>query len=139
MMRKMAGNEEKMSFDSLFNRTVEFRDCELVSYEKGNVTLKTIVNETDTNPYGITHGGYLYTLCDTLAGLVGYSLGNYVVTLQGNVNYISQAKTGDELLLIGKAIHDGKSTKVVETQILCKDRVICKCSFTLFVIAEVKE
>ena len=139
MMVEMEMNEEKMGFDSLFNKTVEFRNCELIAYEKGNVTVRTVVNETDTNPYGIAHGGYLYTLCDSLAGLVGYSLGNCVVSLQGNINYIRQAKVGDELLLIGKTVHDGKSTKVVETQILCEDKVICKCSFTLFNVGKVKE
>ena len=139
MIVNVKKNDEMMGFDSLFNKTVEFRNCELVTYEKGNAVIKTVVNESDTNPYGFTHGGYLYTLCDSLAGLVGYSLGNYVVSLQGNINYIRHASCGEELIVTGKAVHDGKTTKVVETEIRSDDRIICKCTFTLYVVGTVEK
>ena len=53
-----------MSFEELFNFTMQFSDCELLSLEEGHILLKTIVNKSDANPYGMAHGGYLYTLCD---------------------------------------------------------------------------
>ena len=129
---------EKIEFDSLFNKTVVFAGCELIEYEKGNVTVKTSVNETDANPYKTAHGGYLYTLCDNLAGLVAYSLGNYVVTLNSNISYLQRASVSDELILNGKIVHDGRSTKVVEVEVFCRDRLICKSTFTLFVIGKVE-
>lgn len=129
-----------MSFDELFNRNFDIRDCELVKYEKGEVVVKTIVNETDTNPYGKAHGGYLYTLCDSMAGLVAYSLGSYCVSLQANINYIKEANVNDELMICGTYSHNGKSTKVVDVEIKNQDdKLICKTSFTLYKIKEVEE
>ena len=36
-----------MSFEELFNFTMQFSDCELLSLEEGHILLKTIVNKSD--------------------------------------------------------------------------------------------
>ncbi|MBQ9690502.1 MAG: PaaI family thioesterase, partial [Eggerthellaceae bacterium] len=66
-----------MDLHKLFNKTVEFKDCNLSVYEPGHVVLTTPVNVTNLNPYENAHGGYLFTLCDSTAGAVAYSLGSY--------------------------------------------------------------
>ena len=127
-----------MTFEELFNKTVVFKDCELLDYEKGHICLKTIVNESDTNPYKKAHGGYLYTLCDDLAGLIGYSLGYYVVTIQSSISYLRQIEVNETITVEGKSIHSGKSTDVVEVNILSEDGTIAlQALFTLFNIKEV--
>lgn len=127
-----------ISFDELFNTTFEFRDCELEEYKEGFVKVKTTVNEKGVNPYGTAHGGYLYTLCDAAAGLAGYSLGDYVVTLQANMNYIKSGKLNDELIIIAQSLHSGNKTAVIETQIMNQnDELLCKGQFTLYKIAKV--
>ncbi len=129
-----------MTFDELYNRTFEISKCDLVRMNKGDVYIRTIVNETDINPYGKAHGGYLYTLCDSMAGLVGYSLGSYTVSLQGNINYIKEAKLNDTLHIYGTYSHDGKTTKVADVLIKNQDdKIICKSTFTLFVIKQVED
>ena len=127
-----------MSFDEFFNVTFEFRDCELIKQDKGNVVIKTIVNKTNVNPYGKAHGGYLYTLCDSLAGVVGYTLGHYYVTLQANINYMKAVNLNDELYLEGKCIHEGGTTAVIEIEIKNNDASVAKGQFTLFKIGEVE-
>ena len=122
-----------MTFDELFNHTVEFRDCELVSSSKEYVEIKTIVNRSDTNPYGYAHGGYLFTLCDTLCGLLGYCLGYYVVTQQANINYLHSAKLNDELRVSASVLHTGNTSDVCDVKIVDQnDRLIAKAQFTLF-------
>lgn len=122
-----------MTFDELFNRTVEFKDCELITDSERLVEIKTTVNSSNTNPYGYAHGGYLYTLCDTLCGLLGYRLGYYVVTQQANINYIRSAKLGDELYIKAEALHSGKFSDVCDVSITDKDdQLIAKAQFTLF-------
>ena len=127
-------------FDELFNRTVVFKDCELLEYQEGLVRISTIVNASNTNPYGKAHGGYLYTLCDSLAGLLCYSMGSYAVTLQASINYMKEAKENDVLYLEGKAVHNGRTTKVVDVEVHNQDeKLLCKATFTMYVIATADE
>lgn len=122
-----------MSFDELFNHTVEFKDCELVSSDDESAEIKTVVNESNTNPYGYAHGGYLFTLCDTLCGLMGYFLGYYVVTQQANINYLKPAKLNDVLTIRAQVLHSGKYSDVMDVKITDQDNeLIAKAQFTLF-------
>ena len=127
-----------MSFDELFNHNVEFKDCKLVENEKDQVAIKTRVNSTNTNPYGKAHGGYLFTLCDTLCGLLGYNLGSYVVTSQANINYLKPASLNDELLFKARALHNGGRLVVAEVEAINQNNeMILKAQFTLFKTAKV--
>ena len=127
-------------FDALFNKTVEFRDCELLEYAEGFIRIRTIVNSSNTNPYGMAHGGYLYTLCDSLAGLLSYSTGFYTVTMQANINYLKEAREKDILCIEGRIIHDGKTTKIADVEIRNQEEILlCKASFTMYVIDKVEE
>ena len=129
-----------MTFDELFNRTVVFKDCELLKCEKGEVSIRVSVNESNTNPYGMAHGGFLYTLCDNLAGLIGYTLGYYTVTLQAGINYLKGADLNDVLTVEGKTLHCGKSTDVTEVNIYNESGThLVRAEFTMFNISEVPE
>ena len=122
-----------MSFEELFNFTMQFSDCEPLNLEEGHILLKTIVNKSDANPYGMAHGGYLYTLCDNAAGVLGYSVGYYVVTQQS-------AKVDETLKIEGKLLHNGRSSKVAEVTITNEsERLICKGTFTLFPYKKIEE
>lgn len=121
-----------MTLEEVLNKTVCFKDCQVVSYEAGKLAITTKVDKSDTNPYGIAHGGYLYTLCDDLAGLTAYSLGDLAVTMQSSINYLRPCREGDVLEFKSEALHDGKTSKVVEVTACSKDKVICKASFTLY-------
>ena len=120
-------------FESLFDREMDFRNASLKSYEEGRILIETQVTKENVNPYGFAHGGYLYTLCDSTAGLIGYSLGDYIVTQQASISYIRSAALNDVLTVEGICIHNGKTTKVAEVTITNQEqRLICKATFTLF-------
>lgn len=122
-----------MEFNTLFNRNESYRDCVLEEYDRGKVKVSTIVNESNTNPYGTTHGGYIYTLCDTVAGLVGYSLGGYTVTVQGNISYMKAGKLNDRLTITGTCLHNGNKIKTVEVSVTNQDEMLLsKAIFTLY-------
>ncbi|HFI0638651.1 TPA: PaaI family thioesterase [Streptococcus suis] len=98
------------------------------------VLLKTRVTEKSLNPYGMAHGGYLFTLADSVAELTIVAQGSYAVTLQSNIHYMKAAKPGDSLSIIGYCTHDGSRTKVVEVKIENQDgKSIASASFTMFV------
>ena len=127
------------AFDSLFNRGMDFRDARLLSWSEGKILIETPVKEENTNPYGFAHGGYLYALCDSAAGLLGYSLGDYTVTQQASISYISSAAVNEILRVEGNCIHNGRTTKVAEITVNGQDgRLVCKSTFTLFSIRKTK-
>ncbi len=124
----------------LFETITVFDNYELLSWEKGEVSFSTVVTEGALNPYGFAHGGYLYTLADALAGRVAYSSGAYCVTLQANANYLKSAQLHDVLTVTGKAVHDGRSTKVIRVTITNqKEELLLDSTFTCFVIKPVEE
>lgn len=46
------------------------------------------------NPYGMAHGGLLFTLIDTTAGAAARTDGREYVTLNANVNYLRNTTAG---------------------------------------------
>ena len=123
-------------FDALFNHNILFDGCELVSYGAGRVSVCTKVNSTDLNPYGTAHGGYLYTLCDTLAGVCAYSSGNYCVTMQADIHYMKGVKEDDVLLFSAETVHNGRKTKVVNVSVTHEEELICQASFSMYAVAD---
>ena len=93
-------------------------------FETGHVIVTTEVVEKSLNYFGNAHGGYLFTLCDQVAGLVALSTGDYAVTLQSNINYLKAGHLSDQLKIEGLCVHNGKTTKLVEVLITNQEEKI---------------
>ncbi|MTW37955.1 PaaI family thioesterase, partial [Streptococcus pneumoniae] len=90
--------------------------------------------------YGNAHGGYLFTLCDQISGLVVISLGLDGVTLQSSINYLKAGKLDDVLTIKGESVHQGRTTCVVDVDITNQEgRNVCKATFTMFVTGQRSE
>ena len=122
--------------DKIFNKIVAFDNYEVIEYYPGNITLKVIVNKDSLNPYGNAHGGFLYTICDSLAGATAYSLNAACVTQQASTNYLKQSTLNDELIFKSKCIHNGKTTKVIQTDVYKDDKLISQSTFTMYVLKQ---
>ena len=108
-------------------------DYQATMLNEKEVLLTTKVTEKSLNPYGMAHGGFLFTLADSVAG------GSYSVTLQSNIHYMKAAKLGDTLSVTGSCTHDGSRTKVVEVKIENQDKkLLASASFTMFVTGKVE-
>ena len=118
----------------VFNKVVAFDNYEIINYSPGNVSLKVIVQDESLNPYGKAHGGFLFTLCDSCAGAVGYSLNCLVVTQQSNINYLKGIDAHDEILIQGTCIHEGKKSMVVQVSVLKEDTLCAQATFTMFIL-----
>ena len=117
-----------------FNEIRVFENYEIIEEEKGHAIITTTVTKSALNLYGFAHGGFLYTLCDSMSGLVARSTGVDIVTLNATMNYIKTAQDGDYLKVEGTLIHDGRTTKVVEVTVTNEsDTLICKGNFTMYV------
>jgi acyl-CoA thioesterase len=67
-------------------------------------------------------------------------MGDYCVTLQGNINYVKPAEKDDVLLVTGKICHNGRKTKVIEVNIIDQNgSLICKSTFTMYSVGKISE
>lgn len=76
-----------------------FENYQIDLVEAGHLKLSTEVVSSSLNYYGKAHGGYLFTLCDQVSGLVVRSTGVDAVTLQANISYLKAGELGNRLLV----------------------------------------
>lgn len=123
--------------DFHFDAISAFENYEIQSMQDGLVVVTTQVVDSSLNYYGNAHGGYLFTLCDQISGLVVISQGVDGVTLQSSINYLKAGKLGDKLTITGTCVHKGRTTQVVDVDINNQEgSQICKATFTMFITGE---
>ena len=123
--------------DIHFDAISAFENYEIQQMKDGQVVVTTKVVDSSLNYYGNAHGGYLFTLCDQISGLVLISQGVDGVTLQSSINYLKAGQLGDQLTISGTCVHSGRTTRVVDVAIHNQAGAsICKATFTMFVTAE---
>lgn len=98
------------------NSYVKWNGIELESLEHDRALLSLTLEEMHKNPYGIAHGGALYTLADTACGAAARTDGRDYVTQNSSVNFISSRSEG-VVLAEARVRHRGRSTCVVEFNI----------------------
>ena len=103
----------------------------LVSVENKNCILKAKITETSVNPYGFPHGGFIFGLADTAAGVAARSEGRKAMTVSADIDYLHASK-GSELTAEAICIKDGKTISVYEVSVSDETRLIAKGSFTYF-------
>jgi uncharacterized protein (TIGR00369 family) len=96
--------------------------------EKGTVTFSFVPQEFHYNPIGSVHGGVISAVLDSAMGCSLHTLlqaGTGYTTLELKVNFIKgiTIKTG-ELRAVGKVIHAGGRTALVEAQLLDANNVL---------------
>ena len=123
--------------DFHFDAISAFENYEIKEMKDGHVEVTTKVVDSSLNYYGNAHGGYLFTLCDQISGLVLISLGLDVVTLQSSINYLKAGKREDVLTIKGECVHQGRTTCVVDVAIANQEGInVCKATFTMFVTGQ---
>ncbi|MBU8906084.1 PaaI family thioesterase [Desertibacillus haloalkaliphilus] len=101
------------------------------STKVGFVTEKSTQNEVETilkiedhhlNAKDIVHGGVIATMVDNIIGdTLATTLNCTVVTINININYLSAAKRGDELIAKGRVIQQGYRIATGEGEITDKE------------------
>ena len=123
--------------DFHFDAVSAFENYEIKEMKDGHVEVTTKVVDSSLNYYGNAHGGYLFTLCDQISGLVLISLGLDVVTLQSSINYLKAGKRDDVLTIKEECVHQGRTTCVVDVDISNQEgKNVCKATFTMFVTGQ---
>ena len=94
--------------------------------------MEAVMDKTSLNPLGIAHGGYIFGLADTAAGVAAMTDERTAVTISSNIEYLKSGK-GSRLVAKAKALKTGKSISVIETFIYDEDEnLIAKATFNYF-------
>ena len=88
-----------------------------------------------TNPYGMAHGGLLFTMGDCCAGMTARGDGRKYVTLNAEMQYLSNVDHGT-LTARSHVIRRGRSICVVGVRICDEeDRPLTEGTFTMYCVS----
>ena len=132
----------KVAKDTLkdINGFIGNNNYNVIKVEEGYCELEGIISETSYNNMNIVHGGYIFGLADTAAGIAALSsvFGSDVniVTVDASINYFKPAK-GEKLIAKAKTIKPGKTISVIEVEIYNdKNDMVAKSSMTFYYITK---
>lgn len=114
---------------------IENNNYKLISANEGHAIMEADIVETSLNPYNTAHGGFIFGLADTAAGIAAHSFGRDAMTVNASIEYL-HAITGKKIIAEAKCIKNGKTISVFEVYIkdLDKNRDAAKATITYFYI-----
>jgi acyl-CoA thioesterase len=133
MVRKKLSSGEVEEIGG-FNDLIDIRN---VYEENGELFVSVKVEDKHTNPFGIAHGGFIFSLCDTAAGSYSYYKNKTTVTLDSNIQYYKPGKVGDTLTAKAIPRKEGRNISVILVEVVNqKNEKIADATLTT---VEVKE
>lgn len=130
----------KQYLNGIYDRNpfVHLLDMNIVAICEGEAEISMPVNpEKHTNLYNSLHGGAAASLADTVMGVACATMGNRVVTIELNINYIRNASADEVVHAIGKVIHCGRQTMVVEAEIFnTANKLVAKSRATFMIVGK---
>lgn len=95
---------------------IEANNYEVIKVEEHYCELLGTLTETSTNHLGAAHGGYIFGLADTAAGIAAMTDGRTAVTISSNIDYLKAATT-KTLKAIATCTKNGKTISFFEVNI----------------------
>ena len=108
--------QEQNIAQMLENPFMQYNHIEIDSVTLDEAAMSLDIRKDSTNIYGFVHGGALFTMADSCAGLTARSDGRQYVTQNASVNFIHNVKSG-HLTAHGKTISRGRHVCVVSVEI----------------------
>lgn len=106
---------------------------ELLDAKEGYAIGRIPVTNDVMNMYGSVHGGASYALADTIGGIAATTYGNYVLTVDGKMNYLLQIKDTAYLYCEAKVVRQGNTIGVYQiTFTNDAKQVVATADFTYF-------
>ncbi len=102
----------------------------------GHSRLSFTVPEGALNLYGNLHGGAIFSLCDTAAGMAAYAYGVSNVTQCSSIQFLRGISEGT-IYIEANAIHKGRRTVVNQVNITDeRGKLAATANFTMFFTGE---
>lgn len=90
---------------------------ELIELDKGQCTLRCIINSEMLNGFGIAHGGITYSLSDSALAFASNSHGFQCVSIETSISHIRPVKQNDILIIKAEEVHRGRSIGIYTVSI----------------------
>ena len=125
------------NIDLEFNSVEYFETLgiEILKFENGSSVLKLPFDKKLTQPFGIMHGGALFSLADGACGLALLSTMDEVipfVTAEMKINYLEPVNSGDTYAY-GKVLREGRVVPI-EVELKNSDRLVAKAISTYIIL-----
>lgn len=121
--------------DGIINRN-PFAKClgmKLTKVEEGFASGTVPMKDEHNNVYGGMHGGCVFALADTIAGIAAATYGHMVTTLDSNFNYLEAIRDTKEVVCEAKVVRHGGRITVLDVEIYDdKKRLVCNGGFTYY-------
>lgn len=109
----------------------------ITSVARGEVKVELEVRHDHLNIHGIAHGGVLMAMADTAMWAACSSVNKKVVTLDFNMNMMRAVPENLTIHAVGKILHNGARTLVVECDIVDKaEKIYARARATFFVMGK---
>ncbi len=111
----------------------DFLDMTILKYKPGYCLSEFVIKPCYLNPLGSIHGGFLFTIADTTAGMASIVLGDKstVTTINGGMQFLNPALNNNLLYAEATVLKSGK--RIVYTDVIIKGEdgtVYAKGSYT---------
>jgi len=98
------------------NAFTAYNFMELELAERDRAVYRLEIRRESRNPYGMVHGGALYTLADDAAGTAAHGDGGHYVTQHGDLYFLDNRSRG-MIRAEGRVRRRGRSTVLVDVDI----------------------
>lgn len=117
---------------------------EILEYQEGYCLTRLPIKQEYLNPLGGLHGGFMYTIADTAAGIAASHPGSEesVTTISGNMQFLRAALDIKQLYAKATVIKDGKRIAFVDAVLTSEDGTVYakgSFSFARIVLPQKKE
>ncbi len=116
------------------NAFMHHNHIELESMERDRAAFWLVIRPESKNPYGMVHGGAIYTMADNAAGTAAHTDGRYYVTQTSALHFLRNQSEGT-VRAEAYVRHRGKSTCLVAVDITGEGgKLIATGEFTFFCV-----
>ena len=116
------------------NEYIKLLGIEILNLSKGYCKGRMKVSSKILNPYGMLHGGSLYSLADIIGGVAACTYGKFVTTVSGNMNFLLPAVQIEYIYCEAKMVRQGSHLAVYDVILMDdKGNILQNSSFTFYV------
>ncbi len=94
--------------------------------EDGRIGCRTVINENHLNPYGMVHGGVLFTMIDQAMGTAAHEYldsNQICTTLEIHIRYLKPVSEG-EIEVLATVLNPGRRIVQLEAKATASGRVV---------------
>ncbi|MCD7929274.1 MAG: PaaI family thioesterase [Clostridiales bacterium] len=116
------------------NQFIQLCGIHLLEDQEGRYYAQAQATPQVHNPYGIVHGGLLYTMADMVAGATARQHGRHPVTLDSNMHFLRNVTSG-VLTARAEVVRAGGSVAVLRARVYGGEGVallLAEGTFTFF-------